>query len=152
MVNTSKNIQTILNGSINSLKTIIPMNMNIQSPSLLTEPFIQEEMGVLIGLLGDIKGRIIIDSSPSLFSAIGEKMFGMQLEGEMLESFAGEFGNMFAGNLCTHAGQQSLEIDITTPTVMVGNAKLYGFEKAFRLPTIIENVGLLTILFTIDEE
>jgi len=127
------------------------MELNIQSPSLLTEPFTQQEMGVLIGLIGDVKGRIVIDSTSSAFSAIGAKMFGMPIEGEMLESFTGEFGNMFAGNLCIHAGQQTLNVDITPPTVMVGNTKLSGFEKAFKLPTIIDEIGTLTILFTIDE-
>ena len=150
-MNNSQHIQTILNGSIYSLKNILPMELNIQSPSLLTEPFTQKEMGVLIGLIGDVKGRIVIDSTSSAFSAIGAKMFGMPIEGEMLESFTGEFGNMFAGNLCTHAGQQTLNVDITPPTVMVGNTKLSGFEKAFKLPTIIDEIGTLTILFTIDE-
>lgn len=148
----SKHIQTILNGSIYSLKNILPMNINIQSPTISAEPYVQQEMGVLIGLIGDMKGRIIIDSTSTTFSSIGASMFGMPLEGEMLESFTGEFGNMFAGNLCTHAGQQTLHIDITPPTVMVGNTKLFGFEKAFKLPVVIENVGTLSILFTIDEE
>lgn len=151
-MNNSKHIQTILNGSIQSLKSILPMDIIIQSPSILSEPYIQKEMGVLIGLFGDIKGRVIIDSTSSTFSEIGAKMFGMPLEGEMLESFTGELGNMFAGNLCTHLGQHSLSIDITPPTVMVGNTKLVGFEKAFRLPTIMDGIGTLTILFTIDEE
>ncbi|RHW37662.1 chemotaxis protein CheX [Lysinibacillus yapensis] len=148
----SQHIQTILNGSITSLKSIVPMELNIQSPSIFTEPYIQQEMGVLIGLIGDIKGRIIIDSTSETFSSIGASMFGMPLEGEMLESFAGEFGNMFAGNLCTHAGQQTLHLDITPPTVMVGNTKLFGFEKAFKLPAAIEGIGSISILFTIDEE
>ncbi|RUL55525.1 MULTISPECIES: chemotaxis protein CheX [Lysinibacillus] len=151
-MNNSKHIQTILNGSIHSLKTILPMQLNFQSPSILSEPFIQKEMGVLIGLLGDIKGRVIIDSTTSTFSAIGAQMFGMPLEGEMLESFTGELGNMFAGNLCTHVGTQDLNVDITPPTVMVGNTKMFGFDKAFRLPVEIADVGMVTILFTIDNE
>lgn len=152
LLNNSKHIQTILNSSIHSLKTILPMELNIQSPSMLSEPYIQKEIGVLIGLFGDIKGRVIIDSTSSTFSSIGEKMFGMPLEGEMLESFTGELGNMFAGNLCTHVGEQSFNVDITPPTVLVGNTKLLGFEKAFKLPTLIDGIGLLTILFTIDED
>lgn len=152
LLNNSKHIQTVLNGSIHSLKTILPMEMNIQPPSVLNQPYIQEEMGVLIGLIGDIKGRLVINSSSSTISAIGTKMFGIPIEGEMLESFTGEFGNMFAGNLCTHVGQQSLNVDITPPTVMVGTTKLCGFEKAFKLPAMLENIGPLTILFTIDEE
>ena len=151
-MSTSIHIQTILNGTIHALKTILPMNISIASPSLTTEPYTQEEMGVLIGLIGDLKGRVIIDGSSSIFGSIGSSMFGMPLEGEMLESFTGEFGNMIAGNLCTHAGQNNLELDITPPTVMVGNTKLYGFQHAFRLPAAIEGIGEIVILFTIDEE
>lgn len=151
-MNNSKYIQTLLNESIQALHTILPLDINIKSPSITSEPFVGEELGVLIGLTGDIKGRLIIDSAPSTFGAIGEKMFGMPLEGEMLESFTGEFGNMFAGNFATQLGQNSLAIDITTPTIFVGNTKIYGFEKAFRLPAYIEDVGDITILFAIDAE
>ena len=147
----SKHIQTVLNGAIHSLKTILPMELNIQSPSISSEPYIQMEMGVLIGLVGDIKGRVIIDSTSSIFSTIGEKMFGMELQGDMLESFTGELGNMFAGNLCTQIGLESLNVDITPPTVMVGNTKLFGFNRAFKLPAILTDIGTLHILFTIDE-
>ena len=151
-LSTSKHIQTILNGTIHSLKTILPMNIDVKSPGIATEPYEQKEMGVLIGLVGDLKGRIIIDGSPEIFGAIGSGMFGMPLEGPMLESFTGEFGNMIAGNLCTFAGQDNLELDITPPTVMVGNTKLYGFQQAFKLPATIDGVGDITILYTIDDD
>ena len=127
------------------------MQIDIHAPSVTSEPYTQEEMGVLIGLVGDLKGRIIIDGTPATFGAIGAAMFGMPLEGEMLESFTGELGNMLVGNLCTHSSSQGLELDITPPTVMVGTTKLYGFQQAFCLPATIENIGQINILYTIDE-
>ncbi|MEK5146939.1 MULTISPECIES: chemotaxis protein CheX [Psychrobacillus] len=150
-MSTTKHIQTILNGTIQSLKSVIPISMDIKSPSLMVQPFVQKEMGVLIGIIGDIKGRIIIDSTAEAFSAIGATMFGMPLEGEMLESFTGELGNMIAGNLCTSVASSGVEIDITPPTVIVGTSRLYGFQHAFRLPVEIENIGEMTIILTIDE-
>ncbi|WP_419961967.1 chemotaxis protein CheX [Psychrobacillus sp. BM2] len=147
----SKHIQTILNGTIQSLKSVIPITMDIKSPSLMIQPFEQKEMGVLIGIIGDIKGRIIIDSTAECFSAIGATMFGMPLEGEMLESFTGELGNMVAGNICTSVAANGVEIDITPPTVIVGTTRLYGFQHAFKLPVTIENIGEITIILTIDE-
>ena len=128
------------------------MNINVKSPSIAVEPYEQKEMGVLIGLLGDIKGRVIIDGSSETFGAIGSAMFGMPLEGPMLESFTGEFGNMIAGNLCTYVGQDNVELDITPPTIMVGNTKLYGFQQAFTILATIESVGDIYILFTIDND
>ncbi len=148
----SEHITTILNGTIHSLKTILPLNIQTSAPTLTAEPYIQEEMGVLIGLVGDLKGRVIIDGPLKSFGDIGASMFGMPLEGEMLESFTGEFGNMVAGSLCTYAGGDNLDLDITPPTVMVGNTKLYGFQNAFRLVATIEGIGNITILLTIDEE
>lgn len=148
----STHIQTILNGTIHSLKTILPMNIDVKSPSITNEPYEQMEMGVLIGLVGDLKGRIIIDGTPESFSAIGSAMFGMPLEGAMLESFTGELGNMIAGNLCTYTVQYDLELDITPPTVMVGHTKLYGFQQAFKIPATLEGIGEFVILYTIDTE
>lgn len=150
-MSTSKHIQTILNGTIQSLKSVIPITMDIKSPSLMVQPFVQKEMGVLIGIIGDVKGRIIIDSTSDCFSAIGATMFGMPLEGEMLESFTGELGNMIAGNICTSVAGNGVEIDITPPTVIVGTTRLYGFQHAFKLPVVIDNIGEMTIILTIDD-
>lgn len=147
----SRNIQTILNGTIESIKAVIPYNLSYTPPSLLTQPYDVEEMAVLIGIVGDMKARIIIEASSNYFSTVGTTMFGMTLEGEMLESFTGELGNMIAGNLCTVVAQQGLEIDITPPTVIVGQSKLYGFQHAFFLPVEVTDIGSMTIVLTVDE-
>jgi len=148
---TSTTIQTILNSTIQALNTILTMKIDLQSPSYTLEPLLQEDIWVQIGLTGDINGKIIIDSTSSTFSAIGARMFGIPIEGDMLVSFTGEFGNMFAGHFSTHLVQEFTNIDITPPTVFDRNSStIYGFEKAFRLPVTIEDAGKMTILFTID--
>lgn len=68
-------------------------------------------------------------------------MFGIALEGDMLESFSGELGNMIAGNLSSNIYQQGINMDITPPTVMVGQTKLYGFHKAVLLPVELETAA-----------
>ncbi|MGX9133892.1 chemotaxis protein CheX [Rummeliibacillus sp. JY-2-4R] len=149
-MSTSTQVQTMLNGTILSLKAILPKEVHVLSPSITSDPYEQSEMGVLIGMIGDMNGRIIIDSTPTTFSAISEAMFGMRLEGDMLESFTGEFGNMVAGNLCTFVAEQNLALDITTPTVTVGQTKLFGFKHAFKLPVMADEIGDFMILLTID--
>jgi chemotaxis protein CheX len=97
-----------------------------------------------------LRGRIIIDGEEPAFSKIGEGMFGMALEGEMLESFAGELGNMIAGNLSIYISGQGLQMDITPPTVLVGETKLYGFEKAYSLPVKVAGAGELMIVLMLE--
>lgn len=149
-VTITKSVTDILNGTIESVKAVLPFEATIDKPSLFTQPFTQHSVGVLIGMTGDVRGRIIIDGDEHIFGKIGEAMFGMVLEGEMLESFAGELGNMIAGNLSTTIAQKGFEMDITPPTVLVGQTKVYGFEKAFRLPIHIANIGTLEIVLMVE--
>ncbi|WP_010286056.1 chemotaxis protein CheX [Kurthia massiliensis] len=146
----SNQIQILLNGLIQSMQEVIPQTVKIGTPSLYKEPFTQNEAGVLIGVTGDVRARIILESSTKVFSGIGLSMYGMEISGEMLESFIGEFGNMSAGKLCTHCAENELDLDITPPTVMIGQTKLFGFQHAFRLPIDIEGLGTMNGLLTID--
>ncbi|MFS0764701.1 chemotaxis protein CheX [Peribacillus phoenicis] len=143
-------ITKLLNGTIQAVKSVIPFTLDIQKPYLIRQPFEQESISVLIGMTGDIRGRIMIEGTNGCMSKIGESMFGMPLEGEMLESFAAEFGNMLAGNIATSLAGENALIDITPPTVIVGDTKMYGFHEAIHLPISLEGVGTLQIIFMIE--
>lgn len=150
-MSTSKHIQMILNGTITSLTTVIPVKLDILPPSLTVQPYEQKELSVLIGLVGGLKGRLIIDTSQQVIDTIGRAMFGMSIEGEMIESFTGELGNMVAGNLCTILEKDGLNLDISPPTVMAGETKFFGFIHAFKLPVQLEDRTMMHVLLTIDE-
>lgn len=146
----TKSTTDILNGTIEAVKGVIPCELQIAKPVLTGSPFVLKSLGVLIGLTGDFRGRIIIDGDDHVFGKLGESMFGMFLEGPMLESFSGELGNMIAGNLSTFVSQNGIEIDITPPTVLAGETKLSGFEKALSLPITLQNIGQLTIVLILE--
>lgn len=150
-MSTSKYVQMILNGTITSLTTVIPVKLDVLPPSLTVQPYVQKELSVLIGLIGGIKGRLIIDTSQQGIETIGQAMFGMSIEGEMIESFTGELGNMVAGNLCTLLEKDGLHLDISPPTVMAGETKFFGFTQAFKLPVRLEDGTMLHVLLTMDE-
>ncbi|WAA11083.1 chemotaxis protein CheX [Fervidibacillus albus] len=143
-------ITHVLNGTIQSVKKVVPVPINVTRPTLFTEPFIQDSIGVLIGLTGDVLGRVMIVGDEKIFMGISEKMYGMQLTGDMLESFSGELGNMIVGNLITNLGENRLTIDITPPTVFIGETKISGFDKALKLPISIEQMGELDIFLILE--
>ncbi len=146
----SSNVTNVLNGTIQSVKSVLPIPVTIHPPSLYQEKVIHITMSVLIGMTGDIKGRLVIDGSPQTFSYIGEMMYGMKLEGEMLESFTGELGNMIAGNLATNASKMNVIMDITPPTVLVGDTKLTGYNQAIKVPISISTSGDLIVILMIE--
>ncbi|WP_421379108.1 chemotaxis protein CheX [Bacillus salacetis] len=151
MTTTTKSVTDILNGTIQSIKSVFPLPVKVDQPTLVSEPVRKQKIGVLIGLTGDIRGQIILDGDIQDFQGLAASMFGMPLEGEMLESFAGELGNMIAGNLSTQISQLGHSMDITPPAVIVGESKLSGFDRALKLPIAIENIGEFIIIIMVDQ-
>lgn len=135
-----------------AIKNVLPMEVLLSSPTLITQPFIQNHLSVLIGVIGDERGRILIEGNEDTFANIGEKMFGMQIQGEMLESFTGELGNMICGNLTTYTSNKGIYLDITPPTVILGATKIYGFSKGIKLPIDLGNYGTMNILLIIEQK
>lgn len=142
----------LLNVSLRVFNNILPIPIETQEPTLISAPIFQNELGVLIGVTGDLSGRLILEGSKQIFCDIGEIMFGMALQGDMLDSFVGELGNMIAGNLATDLYQSGITIDITPPTVIVGQTKLSGFHQAVNIPVSIKEVGNLSLVLALENK
>ncbi|MYL48513.1 chemotaxis protein CheX [Halobacillus litoralis] len=131
-------IPTVLNGGIHTVHRIMPFELTTEQPSLLNETHLNDELRSLIRITGDLTGKLLIERSEASFSIVGEKIYGLSLEGEMLSSFTGELGNMIAGNLATIVSEHDLTIEITTPSVIGGLRKMEGFNRGFIVPLSIE--------------
>ncbi|OLN23204.1 chemotaxis protein CheX [Domibacillus antri] len=143
-------ITEILNCAIESIRTVIPVEAQVGRPSLLNGSFQHHAIGVFIGITGDLPGRLILDGSQDAFANLGTKMFGMPIEGEMVESFAGEVVNMIAGNMGSALFAKGIEIDITPPTIIVGDSKISGFTQAIELPVSFQEAGEYRLVLNIE--
>ncbi|MFZ3577038.1 chemotaxis protein CheX [Virgibacillus sp. DJP39] len=145
----NRSVKELLNGRYISLKTVVPIEHKISKPSLL-EQMLQIQFGVLIGITGDVKGKLVLSGDTNVFGSIGESMFGMALEGEMLTSFSGELGNMIAGSLSTNIVKEGINTGITSPTIIQGNTTLSGFNKALKVTVVFEEIGEMEIYLLLD--
>lgn len=118
-------ITHLLNGTLTSLNQVISMNYKVDKPTIGASSF-QLQFGVLIGITGDVKGKLILSGQTDVFSIIGETMFGTTIENDMLTSFSGELGNMIAGGLATNIVNKGLTTDITYPTILKGDTAISG--------------------------
>lgn len=141
----------VVNSMLSAVSSVIPVQMQREVPTIVDAPVANVEMGVLVGVTGQVRGRLLAVGAASVFGGIAEAMFGMRIEGEMLESFVGELGNMLAGTMSTNVSLQGINIDITPPTVIVGDTKLTGFQHALSVPVKLENIGELHILMIFEE-
>ncbi len=131
----------LLNSAIESIKHIFSCPAQVDAPYLFDQSLLQSDVGVLIGIVGDMEGRLVIEGESRIFAQLSQNMCGIALEGEMLHSFVGEMANMIAGNTSTLLSGRGKQIDITPPTVMVGELRLYGFKRGIRVTVHLEAVG-----------
>lgn len=145
----TETITDILNGVCTSTKSIIPLSHQIGKPRLLTQS-LQLKFGVLVGIVGDVTGKILFTGERNMFGTVGHSMFGMTIDEEMLASFSGELGNMISAGLSTYIAEKGITSDITSPTIMEGHTTLSGFEKAFHIQVTFENREILDIYLMLD--
>nr|WP_272914185.1 chemotaxis protein CheX [Bacillus dakarensis] len=101
-------------------------------------------------MTGDVKGKLILSGDSKVFGSIGEMMFGMKLEKDMLSSFSGELGNMIAGGISSRIFEEGLQTDITSPTVLSGNTTISGYGRALHIPASFEKMGEMGIFLLLD--
>lgn len=142
-------ITDLLIGTYSSLQKILTINYKIESPRTV-EHSLHLNFGVLIGMTIDIKGKLILVGEKAVFNSIGESMFGIPLERDMLLSFSGELGNMIAGGLSTNLVESGIYTDITSPIVIQGNTTLTGYQQAHRITVVFENIGKLDVYLLLD--
>ena len=149
VVEKNKVITELLNGTNVALKTIIPSHFELTTPKLLGTS-LHLQFGILIGITGDFKARLVLIGIPSTFSSLAQSMFGMELEGEMLVSFSGELGNMLAGSISTQIINNGIKTDISSPTILHGDTYLSGYEKAIHMSVIISYKDKLDLYLLLD--
>lgn len=86
-------------------------------------PYKSENVLVLIGLTGKISGNVVITfSQETACKVTSAMMMGMPVTeiDEMAKSAIGELCNMILGNTATIFSNRGVEIDITPPTILIG--------------------------------
>src|SRR5690625_2940220 len=99
---TDSTANILVDGILSSVEMIVPVDFKIDRPLEINRG-VHLFFGVLVGLTGDVHGKLIFTGKEEVFGAVSERMYGMGLEGEMLQSFSAELGNMISGAVTTKA-------------------------------------------------
>lgn len=111
------------------------------------ELVIKEDLTAFIGIVGDIKGNVSyccsLETAKNLASIM---MMGMEIEeiDDMCRSALSELLNMIAGNTTMLFSEQKVNLDITSPSVVVGEEMFFilSFYKTISL-TLNTSIGVI---------
>ena len=133
----------LLDGTMASIKMLLTIPYSIETITE-TVPYNHSFHSVQIELTGECNGAILIQGETTVYSYIGEGMFGMPVTGELLESFIGEFANMLTGNLATLLSNHGLTTDISPPKLLQVR-QFDQYDHFVTIPIVIQDHGNLSI-------
>ena len=102
-----------------------------------------EPLFIMLGITGEISGQVCVVMGAETAKDIASRMMmGMPIAtlDDMAKSALSELGNMMMGNAATLLSNNSILIDITPPTLLVGSAILSSPEMAvIKVPLIYKD-------------
>jgi chemotaxis protein CheX len=142
-------LKHLLNALTSSLKHATNMPLVFDAPILGTPLDLQPQLGVLVEIHGELSGKLLINGSGELFQKISNAMWGMPLEGEMLQSFIGEVGNMTAGGAGVQLSGMGIKIDIEPPKLHIEAEELSKHQRCISVPARLDD-SVFHLIFVFD--
>lgn len=143
-------INPFINVSINLVQMVCNVKAERGQIYMKNSTFMAESVVIIIGVAGEFKGQVFFSMGEQTACKIASAMmFGMEVNAleEMAKSAIAELGNMIMGNVSTEFYNNGIKIDITPPTVLVGNDIAVSTKslKTICIPIMLENMGKIEI-------
>ncbi len=135
-------INPIIRAAIEVLKMTTGCDYSIGEPEVYKDPFITEHIVISLGITGEISGQTFITMDDAVAKSVASgMMMGMPVHeiDPMAKSAISELGNMIMGNAATLLYNSGLTVDITTPSLIIGNNIEISSIKAETIMIPIQN-------------
>lgn len=139
------------------LKQIANMEAKLGKVYLKDSPYRSDDLIVIVGLTGKMKGQAIFTMSTKVALKIASSMMGgMQLAGldELSKSAIAELTNMILGNTATLLYNRGIDIEITPPSLLIGeNIQVSSSTKmkTICIPLLLNDTDHMDIDITVTE-
>ncbi len=135
-------INPFIKASKEVLEQMTHIKYNVGKPFVKSSPLQAGNVVIVIGITGEIKGQAMISIDLDIaIKIVSNMMGGMEVKelDEMSKSALSELGNMIMGNSATLLYNNGVKIDITPPTLMVGQGVSISTDQMQTICIPIEN-------------
>ncbi len=146
-------INPFIEASRSVFKNAANIDLELGKIYLKTDPYETVAMMIMIGVTGALRGRVIISMDEPVALATVSNMMGMEVTelDEIGQSALMEVCNMMLGTTATILANNKIVIDITPPTLMMGdNIKIFSNqEQTICVPLLRAEGGTMEINITL---
>ena len=147
-------INPFVESAFNILREVL--NCDIQRGELYLKSTSQPVLGVaaIVGLAGDVEGRVLFDMTKATAIAIASAMNGEELKGldELAKATITELANMITAQAVTKLHELGFRFDLTPPAIFTGdNMEITDTEVEALIVPVMLPQGKLEINVAIRE-
>lgn len=132
------------------LKQIASIDVKLGKVYLKTAPYKSEDILIVIGLTGKIRGQAVFSMSRQFGLKLASiMMMGMEVTelDDMSRSAISEMANMIMGNAATIFFNRGINIDITPPSLFMGENMMITPNKmqTISIPLLLDNENMISL-------
>ncbi|MBF8984913.1 chemotaxis protein CheX [Lutibacter sp. B2] len=131
-------INSFIKASKDVLTQMTTMDFQVEKPYLKENPINVSNVIIIVGITGEIRGQVVFSMNEiTAKQVVSNMMGGMPVDelNDISKSALSELGNMIMGNSATLLFNIGKNIDITPPTLMIGqNVSMSGQMTTVCIP------------------
>jgi chemotaxis protein CheX len=138
------------------IKQVANLDVKLGKIFIKDSPYDSDSVVIIIGITGKIRGQVIFTMSRKVALMIASSMMGgMEVSDldEIAKSAISEMTNMILGNTATILFNRGIQIDITPPSLLLGNSMQISSNKmkTVCIPLTLADGEVFEIDVSIDE-
>lgn len=141
-------INPFVESAIGVLKEVLAVDIHRGGLSLGSRVSSVQGIAIVVGLVGEVEGRVVLDLSKNVALKIVSIMNGEEFTelDEMANATLTEVGNMITGRAVTQLAELGYKFDVTPPAIFVGASTIGDANKIEALIVPLEmSIGTITI-------
>ena len=114
------------------LKQVVHVEGNLGKIYVKTSPYTGSAVVIIVGLVGDLKGQAVLSLNGETAMEIASVMMGgMEVTelSDLSRSAVSELVNMILGTAASLLSQKKIKVDITPPTMVLGDGVTISSDK-----------------------
>ena len=144
----AEHINPFLIAATKILKDMCFIDTQIGRPFVKNISFQDDTVVIMIGIAGELKGQVMLAFENDIACDIASKMCMMPIAqmDDLSKSAICELGNMIMGNASTVFSTKGVGIDITPPTLCMGNVNIHtSFSKNICIPLTYDDGKIVEV-------
>ncbi|HOJ63690.1 MAG TPA: chemotaxis protein CheX [Spirochaetota bacterium] len=148
-------INPFVEASVSVIREVLDVEVKREQISLKSKAMPVLEIAVIIGLVGQVEGRVLFDMSRQTALKIVSKMNNEEIKefDELAKATITELGNLITGRAVTKLSEMGYKFDVTPPAIFSGdNMEISDTEIEALIVPIETPIGRIEINVALREK